>query len=89
MPSPSEWKPDMYVLSRILDRLWKEENGMMRTRLQVATNTSYDNLVRYVTWMTEKGLVTIIPNDGHEVVALTEKGREAYRRIVLWIFETV
>ena len=27
-------------------------------------------------------------NDGHEMVALTEKGLDAYRRIVLWISET-
>ena len=28
---------------------------MLRTRLQVASNTSYDNLVRYIAWMKEKG----------------------------------
>lgn len=90
MRQPSaDWKPDIYVLSRILDRLAVERGPMMRTHLQVATNTSYDNLVRYVDWMCIKGLVTIDGSDGRDMVVLTDNGQEAYRTIVLWINEMV
>jgi predicted transcriptional regulator len=83
------WKPDIYVLSRILERLWKENGPMLKTRLQLSTNTSYDSMMRYVDWMTVKGLVSIHQNDGHDMVLLTPKGWEAYRTLVIWVNETV
>ncbi len=83
-------RPDIYVLSRLLDRLWKENGPMLRTRLQVATNVSYDNLIRYLDWMQVRGLVVVNEgNDGHQTVALTQKGNDAYRTVVLWINEMV
>jgi predicted transcriptional regulator len=83
-------RPDIYVVSRLLDRLWKENGPMLRTRLQVATNVSYDNLMRYLQWMQERGLVTFNDgNDGHQTVLLTPKGKESYRTVVLWLNEMV
>ena len=83
-------RPDIYVVSRLLDRLWKENGPMLRTRLQVATNVSYDNLMRYLQWMQERGLVKINDrNDGHQTVLLTTKGKDSYRTVVLWLNEMV
>jgi predicted transcriptional regulator len=83
-------RPDIYVLSRLLDRLWKEDGPMLRTRLQLATNVSYDNLMRYLQWMLERGLVTFNDgNDGHQTVLLTAKGKESYHTVVLWLNEMV
>jgi len=82
-------RPDIYVLSRLLDRLWKENGPMLRTRLQVATNVSYDNLIRYLDWMLVRELVMLNDEEGRQTVLLTPKGREAYRTVVLWINEMV
>ncbi len=83
-------RPDIYVLSRLLDRLWKEDEPMLRTRLQVATNVSNDNLMRYILWMQERGLVTFNDgDDGHQTVLVTPKGKDSYRTVVLWLNEMV
>lgn len=83
-------RPDLYVVARLLERLWREDEPMLRTRLQVAANVNYDILRRYLTWMRERDLVDVRESeDGHERVGLTSKGRRAYVRIVQWINEVV
>jgi len=83
-------RPDLYVVARLLERLWRENGPMVKTRLQVAANVNYDVFSRYLAWLLRKGLVALenSPN-GHERVALTPKGYEAYRRLVQWIDEVV
>jgi len=79
-------RPDFIVLTRILDRLWKADCPLLRTHLQVASNMSYDSLIKYLEWMKQRGLIiTTGDNNGHERVALTEKGRDACSTIVVWI----
>lgn len=83
-------RPDLYVVARILDRLWETDGPMLRTHLQVGSNVNYDILVRYLDWMREHGLISLDDGaDGHVRVGLTEKGREAYRKITQWISEVV
>lgn len=83
-------RPDLYVVARLLERLWREESAMLKTRLQVATNLNYDVFRKYLSWMVERGLVSFENSaDGHEKVALTPKGEEAYRKLVQWINEVV
>lgn len=52
---------------------------MNRTALASATGLSYDRLIRYLDWMTEKGFVRLDP-DGQ--VQLTPEGAKAYDGIV-------
>lgn len=33
-------RSDLYVVARILERLWKEERPMLRTRLQLASRVN-------------------------------------------------
>lgn len=81
-------RPDLYVVARMLDRLWEADGPMLRTHLQVASNVNYDIVTRYLAWMQDRGLVSLDDGpDGHFRVALTEKGREAYRKITQWISE--
>ncbi len=88
-PSPME-RPDLYVLARLLERLWRDDAPMLKTHLQVAANVNYDVFLRYLSWMHERGLITMENSaDGRERVALTPKGHEAYRRLVQWINEMV
>lgn len=82
-------RPDLYVVARILERLWREPSPMLKTRLQTAIGTNYDVFIRYLDWMTEKGLVALMEEDGHQKVMLTEEGRESYRKLVQWINEIV
>ncbi len=89
-PQDPEWRPDLYVVSRFLEHLWRHEGPMLKTRLQVATNVNYDVFTRYLTWMLARSLVVLENSpDGHERVALTPKGYEAYRKLVQWINEVV
>jgi predicted transcriptional regulator len=82
-------RPDLYVVARILERLWREPEAMLKTRLQVAVGTNYDVLSRYLDWMCERGLAAMVEEDGHQKVLLTEEGRDSYRKLVIWINETV
>lgn len=87
---PSVDRPDLYVVARLLERLWREDAPMLKTRLQVAANVNYNVFTRYLDWMCDRGLVELENSaDGHERVSLTPKGREAYRKIVQWINEVV
>lgn len=79
--SSSPFKPNLYVLARIVEVL--SQNGpMRRTRLSTMANISYDKLERYLEWMAERGLVYI---DGDGYVRLTERGVETYNVLVEWI----
>ena len=83
-------RPDLYVVARLLECLWREDSPMVKTRLQVAANANYDVFTRYVGWMAGRGLVSLEnASDGHERVTLTAKGYEAYRKLVQWIHEVV
>jgi predicted transcriptional regulator len=83
-------KPDLYVVARHLERLWREDGPMLKTRLQVAAGVNYDLFTRYLEWMQSKGLViTENSDDGHERVILTVKGEEAYKKLVQWINEVI
>ncbi len=83
-------RPDLYVVARILDRLWHASEPMLRTHLQVAANVNYDIFARYLDWMRDRSLVGLEDSsDGHVRVRLTPAGQEAYRKIVQWINEVV
>jgi predicted transcriptional regulator len=73
------------VFARIVKTL-KEKGATNRTALATATGLSYDRLIRYLDWMTEKGFVRL---DGDGLVQLTRSGSEAYNGLVSWIIEHV
>ena len=88
--APALDRPDLYIVARVLERLWREEKPMLKTRLQLASRVNYDVFRRYVSWMSDRGLVSIEnSSDGHERVGLTPKGEEAYRKLVQWINEVI
>jgi predicted transcriptional regulator len=83
-------RPDLYVVARILERLWKENRPMLKTRLQLASKVNYDVFRKYVSWMCERGLITPEnSDDGHERLSLAPKGEEAYRKLVQWMNEVI
>jgi predicted transcriptional regulator len=87
---PALDRPDLYVVARLLEKLWRAENPMLKTRLQVAANVNYDIFRRYLAWMTERALVEVKDgDDGHERVELTANGTETYRKLVQLINDLI
>jgi predicted transcriptional regulator len=78
-------KPDLYVLARII-KVLKEQKHLNRTTLATNTRLSYDRLVKYLDWMSNKGFVKL--NSNGEVL-LTKLGSETYDRLVNWILQYV
>ena len=78
-------KLDLYVIARIIKAL-KEKGKMNKTTLATATGLAYDKLVRYLSWMSEKGFIAFDEN-GH--VLLTKEGSEAYNDLVKWIMKYI
>jgi len=78
-------KPDLYVIARIIEAL-KEKNRLNKTALATSTGLAYDRLVRYLSWMKDKGFVKV-DNDGF--VYLTKEGIKAYDEFVVWILKYV
>ena len=78
-------KPDLYVLARVI-KVLKEKNKVKRTVLATATGLSYDRLVKYLDWMSEKEFIKL---DSNDEVLLTKLGIETYDRLVNWILHYV
>jgi predicted transcriptional regulator len=78
-------KPDLYVVARIVNAL-RNEGPTKRTQLATMTRLSYDVLVKYLEWMSQKGLVEV---DSDDNVRLTPQGYKVYDRLVSWILEYV
>jgi predicted transcriptional regulator len=78
-------KPDLYVIARII-KVLKEKNRMNKTTLATSTGLAYDKLIKYLSWMSERGFITV--ND-EGLVCLTNEGSEAYDDLVHWIMKYV
>jgi predicted transcriptional regulator len=83
-------KPDLYVVARFLERLWKEGREFKKTELQMAVGLNYTIYIKYLRWLEEKGLIKRVAIDAkHDRITITPKGIEAYRSLVEWIQETI
>jgi hypothetical protein len=90
MPSPDLERPDLYVVARFLERLWTTERVYGRTDLQMAVRLNHGVFVKYLAWLTAKGLVSVAPDaSGVERIGITPKGLDTYKRLVTWIRDTV
>lgn len=78
-------KLDLYVIARILIVL-KEKGSVNRTNLATSTGLSYDKLVRYLSWLNDKELVS---SDQDANVSLTEEGTRSYDELVDWIMRYI
>ncbi|MCL2172895.1 MAG: winged helix-turn-helix domain-containing protein [Candidatus Bathyarchaeota archaeon] len=78
-------KPDLYVLARVIKTL-KEKGRLNKTALATSTGLSYDRLVKYLDWMTQKGFIDF---DSNDEVVLTKLGVATYDQLVQWILQYV
>ena len=74
-------KPDLYVLARVI-KVLKEKKRIKRTALATATGLSYDRLIKYLDWMSQKGFIKI---NSYDQILLTNLGIETYDSLVNWI----
>lgn len=83
-------RPDLYVVARFLERLWRDERPHRKTDLQMAVRLNYNVYKKYLDWLVAKGLVELKAEaDGGERVAITPHGLATYKTLVTWIRETV
>jgi predicted transcriptional regulator len=82
-------RPDVYVVARILERLWRAQRPYGKTALQNAVRLNTRVYGRYLHWMSTRGHVVIRDEAGGERVVITAKGIETYRSLASWIADTV
>lgn len=83
-------RPDLYVVARFLERLWRDPRPHGRTDLQMAVRLNYGVFRKYLDWMLSKELVALqVDGSGAERIVITPKGLETYHRLVGWIKDTV
>jgi len=83
-------KPDIYVVARILERLWRGDAPIKKTKLQMSVGLNYMTFKKYINWMLKKKLITMNnEKDGYNYISLTSKGVDAYYHLVLWLKETI
>ncbi len=77
-------KPDIYVISRFLEKLWLSDSDFKLTQLQMATGLNYNVFTKYLNWLEERNLVIIEDKDKpHKTIKITQKGIDLYKRLVV------
>jgi len=82
-------RPDLYVVARFLDVLYRNGSAMKKTNIQMLLGVNYPRSTEYLEWMLQHRLVLETDEDKVDRIALSPKGIEAYHRFVDWIKETL
>lgn len=82
------WRPDLYVVARYLEALYRTERTYSRRQLQNAVRLNHDLHAKYLAFLVERGLAAlVVDGKGAETVRITPAGREACHRFVGWVRE--
>lgn len=77
---PDGLRPDLYVVVRMLEALWRNGNRMRPTHLQLAAGINYSRFERYLAFLESRALVVRSGGDAAETfVDLTPAGHDALR----------
>ncbi len=83
-------KPDLYVVARFLDIMYKNGPAMKKTNIQMLLGLNYPRFLEYLEWLLKHNLVVeTIDESKAEKIMLTPKGYDSYHRLVDWIRETL
>jgi predicted transcriptional regulator len=83
-------KPDLYVVARFLDIMYRNGPAMRKTNIQMLLGINYPRFMEYLNWLAKHGLVSeTIDEEKTERIILTPKGIDSYHRLVDWIKETL
>ena len=74
------FRPDVYVLGRLLGALNRLPEPPRKTRLQQAAGLNYTVFTRYLAFLEERELIRLTSDQGSgERIELTNKGEQALR----------
>jgi predicted transcriptional regulator len=84
-------KPDLYVVARFLDIMYRNGPAMRKTNIQMLLGTNYPRFIEYLDWLLKHDLVTekLDQEERTERILLTPKGIDSYHRLVDWIKDTL
>jgi predicted transcriptional regulator len=82
-------KPDLYVLARFLNILYKNGQPMKKTNIQMQMGLNYTRFTDYLDWLLAHGLVLKGDGGDAEVYGLSPRGLDSYHRLVDWIRDTM
>jgi predicted transcriptional regulator len=83
-------KPDLYVVARFLDIMYRNGSAMKKTNIQMLLGVNYPRFMEYLDWLLKHDLVAeSIDDEKAERIRLTPKGIDSYHRFVDWIKETL
>ena len=79
-------KPDLYVVARFLDIMYRNGPALKKTNIQMLLGLNYGRFIEYLDWLLKRQLVaeTTDEKEGERIV-LTPKGIDAYNTVVEWI----
>jgi predicted transcriptional regulator len=79
-------KPDLYVVARFLDIMFRNGSVMKKTNIQMLLGLNYGRFMEYLEWLLEHQLVAeTLDEEKAKRIALTPKGIDAYNTVVEWI----
>jgi len=84
-------KPDLYVVARFLDIMYRNGSAMKKTNIQMLLGVNYPRFIEYLDWLLKHDLVSegFDEEEKSERIRLTPKGIDSYHRVVDWIKETL
>jgi predicted transcriptional regulator len=82
-------RPDLYVVARFLDVMYKSDRPMKKTNIQMQVGLNYSRFSGYLEWMVANGMVQRVDEEGVELYGLSPKGLDSYHQLVDWIRETM
>ena len=82
-------RPDLYVVARFLDALYRAEQPMKKTGIQMQVGLNYTRFTEYLDWLLVHGLVQRAGDSETELYALSPKGLDSYHTLVDWIRKTI
>ena len=70
-------RPDLYVVTRILEAVHRSDRPLRRTQLQLASGVNYTQFGRYLEFLEQRQLLkTVTDGGGVLLVELTPRGYE-------------
>ncbi len=90
VPQEKEPKPDLYVVSRFLEKLIASGGSRRKTELQMAVGLNFNVYTKYLDWLENKGLINVREDaERSKHISLTPKGIETYKTLVKWIKDVI
>jgi predicted transcriptional regulator len=81
-------KPDLYVVARFLDIMYRNGPALKKTNIQMLLGLNYGRFIEYLDWLLKRQLVAEKTDmEEGERIVLTPKGIDAYKTVVEWIKE--